>query len=60
MVVVSPCISISHRVTQIDHKAQFEEACVIEIQLEKETNLSSAVFTVVQPSRNVQWKTFYL
>ena len=37
--------SISHRDTEIDHVAQFEK------------NLSSAVFTVVQASRNVQRKT---
>ena len=36
--------SISHRVTEIDHKAQFEEACAIEIQLEKRNKLVFGCF----------------
>ena len=36
--------SISHRVTEIDHTPQFEEACVIEIQLEKRNKLVFGCF----------------
>ena len=36
--------SISHRVTEIDHTPQFEEACVVEIQLEKRNKLVFGCF----------------
>ena len=36
--------SISHCVTEIDHTSQFEEACVIEIQLEKKKQTCLQLF----------------
>ena len=36
--------SISHRVTEIDHATQFEEACVLEIQLEERNKLVFGCF----------------